>query len=324
MGKSQNRSAMSACLGLRSARTRFGVLLVGLMGANACAQGVAPAGSQAAQPMSAWELALRSSTVHVAAHEELRGVVINRDFGRIAGGLDLALRRDVGRQHWHLSHASVDGPIAYRGFSQIGLPIATTTQLQRDRWQVGWDWRLLGGSSAAAQPGWQLAAGLRWEAERLDRFIYPSVAALGLKETLHERRVGASVRAGFERAGQDRVTGARSTAVWWAPVVPVAAHAQLQRFQTRRSRLDVNTFGIYDPLALALPASTHWRSEWGLDWSLAPQVRVQLRVGQQTLRPSAGGPVVATSQGQPVANITYPGAQIWLRDVGLGLSWRFE
>lgn len=154
------------------------------------------------------------------------GSILNQEEGWLSG-IAIGMGTDGARGRWTLQAGYERGEPGYRGVSQAGASLNSTTELQVRRLGLRW------------APPWQarvLAVTLDGYAElthqRIDRAIQPTAQSLALRERMDTTwlRGGAMLHAPFAQA--------------WS----VQAHAQLA--WPLAQRLGVDTSGIYDPFTL--------------------------------------------------------------------------
>jgi hypothetical protein len=236
-----------------------------------------------------------------AAAERLGRTVLNREQGRLAGGR-VALRRGFGfGEVGGEVRAEVEqarGEVAYTGFTQFGIPLATSTRLRIDRQAVG----------VAVPRGVSLGFGeLGFDAAlehlRVDREITATPRTGALRERL---------RLGVARVG----------ALWSAPGPgPARLELALHWRQPWSSRLRVDTAGVFDPYRLR-PDRAGWAAaEVAGRWPLGAGVALDAGFGFEQPRFGASPSVVVTRGGRPAAVSSYPGSRQTWRRFALGLDF---
>lgn len=215
------------------------------------------------------------------------GAVLNREQGRLPA---LTGAAQWGSDLWW---GRVGGVVArhdvrYEGMTQAAIPITTQTRLA---WQ---HLDLRGGVNlnvANGSVGIRPFAGLRQV--RVERDITAAALSLPLRETLHltQAQLGAEL--------------------WWhPPAVPgIAFSAGAQYVRDLRSRLDVMSYGLFDPITLRPAHGAAWQSQMAVHWRVAPGWTLGVQRETQRLRPGASPSAVWTQQGQPAAGVRYPGSE---------------
>ncbi len=211
------------------------------------------------------------------------GFVLNRDRGTLRGptlraGADAAgLRLGAEASQWR-------GTPGYEGFTQIGLPLATGTQLR---------WRRAALSVEPAEP-WS-AAGLLWRpglalaTQQIRRAILASPISSAATETLHRQSAAASLA--LERPLGAVTLGAGAWAAW-----PL------------RQRLDVDTFGVLDRYDLEPDGGKAGALTLSIGARLAPGWAILVHAAREVHEFGASAAVLVTRGGQPAAVSTYPGS----------------
>lgn len=266
------------------------LLLAPLMGASCAAQA---------------DVSLRTElgTGHYHAVERSpAGAVINTE----SGSLPLLTVGARWRQApWFAEMEATSGAntIAYDGFTQLGLPLQTQTRLHLGQWAAWAGYALA--DTAAGQ--FSVVAGLAQQ--RLDRDILPGLGSLPLRETLDTTRLVAGVR-------------------WRSPSLqafgrPVALNAAFDALPALRSRLAVDSYGLYDPVTLAPGRGIDWHLQLRGDIQVTPQASLWLGLGYQSFKPGASATAIWTRNGVPAVTVRYPGSKQVLRTVTVGAEWRF-
>lgn len=193
--------------------------------------------------------------------------------------------------------------VAYQGFTQIGIPLATTTALAiaQSGLQGGRRWRSTGSTQ------WQVSGGL--ERLQIQRHILPALGSSPLREVLTTTRAVASVA-----VEQDLLA---------ALGAPIVLSAGLDVMPTVRSRLDVDSFGVFDPITLQPAHSTDWRVKLKTALAMSRQATLWLGYTHESLQPGGSSLEVWTRGGVPTAGVRYPGSQQSLRTLSMGLSLVF-
>lgn len=228
------------------------------------------------------------------------GATLNSEAGRLPSVTALGAWR---RQAWQLrlSHQIARGELAYQGYTQMGIPLATNSQLvvNKSAVQVGREWAVNDCNDIV------LLAGL--ERLSVDRNILPAMASLPLREKLS--LVQAAIGLQWAHAGSVRRG--------WSWDAGAFALAGLQ------SRLQVDSYGLYDTVTLQPARAVDWRAEAGLLYRWSPQVAASLRLGHETATPGASSQDIWYRAGIPAAGVRYPGSRQSLTTLQAGFTWTF-
>lgn len=229
------------------------------------------------------------------ARERIGGVVLNEDSGDLSGGA-LALTATWEPMTWRLSARSLQGGIAYRGFTQLGLPLQTQTDL---RWLHLHGWV---GSTHRMQTtvgSFGIAAGAGQL--MVKRAIRATARSLPVTETLRLQLVSAG--------GDWRLPLSRGGLL----------HGQLRWHHAFARSLAVDTGTVLDPYDLE-PRNGNWASIGaGLQWPLAAGVNLTVSLEHDALRVAAAPARVVYRQGQLAGFSSYPGSRQRLQTIGIGL-----
>lgn len=253
-------------------------------------------------PLSAAGLTLGGGPVGARydSVERLDGVVtLNREQGRLRGAA-LSASAEAGPVTVELHGERLSGTLGYDGFTQLGLPLQTTTRLVRSGGGLA-----LAPARAFALGALALRPALVAQTLRIERAIQPTATTSALTETLQRHALGLRVAAEV-------------------PVGPWVLGATLGAAWPLSQRLAVNSFGVLDAFTLhpdggdrrALQGQAVWHM--GQGWSLvAEAARESDRIG-------ASAAVLATRGGAPAALALYPGSRQWTTRAGLGIrhAWR--
>jgi len=226
------------------------------------------------------------------------GTVLNREEGWL-NGIAIGIGTDSTQGRWTLQAGYERGEPGYRGVSQTGDPLSTTTELRVRRlalrWAPPWQARVqsvtLGGYAEVAH-------------QRIDRAIQPTAQSLALREWMDTTwlRGGVMLHVPMNQA--------------WS----VQADAQLA--WPLAQRLGVDASGIYDPFGLTPQRRVSNQIGAGLAWRATPRLQVELwatadywRFGRSTSRP-------VTRDGETAGTAEYPGSRQSLHGLRLRLeSW---
>lgn len=227
------------------------------------------------------------------------GVVLNREQGHLAG-LQLEAGADVGGGRWTLQGQYAEGSPDYAGFSQIGLPLRTVTDLRLS--SLGLQWAPMAGlplQSATLRPWIGLLH------RRIDRHIRPSRRSLALNEQLDLTLVQGALE-----------LNAPLGTAW-------TAQFQATLDWPLHQRLDVDTGGVYDALRLDLAARASYELRVRLAYKLTGGWQVALQLSYAELRIGSADARVLTRGGVPAGLADYPGSHQRLSGGGLVIahSW---
>ena len=275
------------------------LLLWGVVVQGVCAQAAADV---AISPDFTLGLAL-GQTQYRATERNALGNVTNQESGSLPRAM-VTGRWQHGEWFAEAALSVARHDVAYQGFTQIGIPLTTTTALAMTQsgLQGGRRWR----SSSSAQ--WQVSSGL--ERLQIQRHILPGLGSSPLREVLTTTRAMASVA-----VQQDL------PATWVS--APVALSVGLDVMPALRSRLDVDSFGVFDPITLQPARSTDWRVKLKTELALSRQASLWLGYMHESLQPGGSSLEVWTRGGVPTAGVRYPGSQQSLRTLSMGLSLGF-
>lgn len=257
----------------------------------------------AALPAHAIEvgLAWQPFTTSYDAEERFDGgALANAERGRLRGQALEATAEDA---DWRLTlrAARRHGAVAYDGRSQIGFPVATTTQLR------GHEERLEGRWWLARGDGWRAGLDGALGQRMLLRDIQPSFFASALTETLRQSTAGVGA------------------ALEWRPFEALTLELRAGADRALHTRLDADLHGAGDPARLyPAPRWSPWR-ELRAAWTLSPRVAIELRASRLDWHPGGSAPVDYRIDGQPTGStLRYPGSHQVLDELGLGLrlNWR--
>jgi hypothetical protein len=249
-----------------------------------------------APPSFQW--AAQASEAHYRAAETTSGSTLDREQGELRGG-QLEIKGEAG---WTSGWAEVDsmaGKPAYQGQTQIGIPLSTQTRLSLT------DIRFAAGPAAIS-----LSAGDRvWlqvgmQQVRIGRNILATPQTGALEETLQSR--SWLVRSEWQHAFAGH------------PALRLDGSAHYASPQSQS--LQVNTFGVFDPLVLH-PASGHeWAVDGGFSYEFPAGWRLRWGASYTQMRFGSSAAQLATRGGIPAAVASYPGSQQSVARIGLTVS----
>lgn len=223
------------------------------------------------------------------------GFTLNREQGRLDGiAMELASTGRVG--HWTLRVAQEQGELSYDGFSQLGIPILTTTELRARSLVLGWQPAQLHAGATTITGGFEFAH------QRIDREIQPGPLSQALTEILDATWVRGTVGAGWPFHAN------------WS----LQARAALAWSVARR--LEVNTFGTYDRFTLTPRPRLSYRIGVGVEWRASAQLRAGLWAGREEWRFGRSAVRDVRRDAVVVGSAEYPGS----RQILDGLTLRME
>jgi hypothetical protein len=237
-------------------------------------------------------LQVGAGTVRYVAEEPApSGGLLNREEGELASR-SLGLLQRGGDWAWHVTHRQDSGTVEYRGRTQLGLPLRTSTDLGREEFTLGGEhaWPL-------SDVGLQFAFGTGVEQLRTRRHIRSTPLTGELIETLRTRQW---------------VLAARATHALSLDGRPLRLGASLQAERPWSQRLRVDSSGLLFS-ALELRPASRWGGRLGVHaaWALGSGLEIGAHIEQQVYRPGA-----ATG-----STAIYPGSVQKLRAFAALLSW---
>jgi hypothetical protein len=212
-------------------------------------------------------------------------------------------------QGWALQgrYSRAKNDVAYQGYTQIGIPLNTITQLAVHQ------------TDARLSYAWPVSSTLSWHPSmglshvRVDRSIQPALGSLPLQEVLDSTRLIAGLSLQHRWSGPEAVGTLR----------PVQLLAGVEVLSAVRNRLKVNSFGQFDPITLTPARQTDWRWHAKAQWSLTPRATVSLGVEHERLQPGSSSVEAWRRNGVAVTGVRYPGSQQTLQAWTLGVVWQF-
>lgn len=223
------------------------------------------------------------------------GTVLNRENGRLDGAA-VALAAPLFGLGWEATASRRGGTVAYDGFTQIGIPLATRTRLRIER--VG----LSATAPARLNLGpAQVGATAGIELERIGRAIGATGFSLPVTELLRSTRLVLGVDARLP-LGRGVELGLEARA--------------LEPFE---QRLKVVTFGELDDFTLAPRRRTGGTLALTLEAALAPGWRLQAAYRAERLRFGSAPAVTITQGGQFAGFSSYPGSHQRLDTLQIGV-----
>jgi hypothetical protein len=227
------------------------------------------------------------------------GSVLNREQGWL-NGIAVGIGVQGARGGWTLQAGYERGEPHYRGVTQTGIPLNTTTELRVRRLALRW------------APPWQArihAMVLDGYAElahqRVDRAIQPTAQSLRLREWMD-------------------TTWLRSGAMLHVPLNQAwSVHADAQIAWPLQQRLDVDASGLYDPFSLTPRRRISNQISAGLAWHATPQLRVEMWATGDYWRFGPSSPRPISRGGENAGTAAYPGSRQSLHGVRLRLEASF-
>jgi hypothetical protein len=241
--------------------------------------------------------------MHYRAREtNALGFVTNKESGRLPSQA-LALRWSRSGWYAQLAVQRAASDVLYQGYTQIGLPLTTTTELALSQWQLqaGWQWQ--------GPHGQHLQLGSGFSQSRIDRNILPGLGSLPLRETLNTRQ--------WLLAAEWQETWA---AAWPRPLT-LSLSGQV--LPTLKQTLDVDSYGIYDTIRLSNAHGTDWALGAKGKLAITPQAQATLQWTYQSIHPRASGLEVWRKNSAPAATVRYPGSRQSARHVAVGMDFSF-
>jgi hypothetical protein len=227
----------------------------------------------------------------------ISGAVLNRELGNMPM-LSLGIQETRGPWFVRLTQDTAGDDVVYQGSSQIGFPIITKTKLRWSEWAVraGHGWAVSDTSVVTMSTGIGKLS--------IDRHILPSLGSLGLQEQLDTWRASLAANLQLRPAK--------------APLMPAQITMGVEALPALRTRLQVNSFGLYDAVTLAPGRSVDWRTHVQAQWDVAPGNQFWLQIGHASYKPTRSDIQVWTRGGVPAATVTYPGSQQQLSNLRMG------
>lgn len=193
--------------------------------------------------------------------------------------------------------------IPYAGFTQIGFPLSTRTDLNATGWQLrtGQTWSVLQRSAVS------LSLGL--DSMQMDRNILPAPFASPLREKLDSTRalLGAEFKTELP------------TPMNW----PLIVSAGVDVMRAVDQRLSVNSYGIYDLITLNPTPGTDLRARFKLSLAPSSSSRLWLAFEREEFNPGSTTFQTWAKNGVPAALVRYPGSHQTMQSISVGASWQF-
>jgi hypothetical protein len=227
------------------------------------------------------------------------GAVINRERGHLPF-IQLGLRYTLSDSYFiDTSVRYADQKIRYDGFTQIGIPITTQTQLAWHQATVNLGYRLRWSDRQSLE--YSIGIGQR----RLDRDIRPTLGSLPLREIMSTSQLNLSAR-WHQQLG---------TQTQW--------HAGIAVQPSLRQNLRVDSYGIFDPITLQLSKHLDSRLFAGFTHSFSTTWRVRGELGMDRIQPEASSTEIWRKNGVPSASVRYPGSKQKSLDLRFEVSTSF-
>ncbi|MEJ2793931.1 hypothetical protein WAE56_10965 [Iodobacter sp. LRB] len=240
------------------------------------------------------------ATLHYQAEEHNQiGTVINQESGHLPQ-FEISMQAKEAPWLIKIDYSRAEGDVNYQGYTQMGIPLTTRTELNIESWQalLGYQWQV------ADQQQITLGAGLN--GLQIDRHILPALGSLPLNETLNSQRFVLSL-----------------SWQWQMDALPVALNTQLDILPQHQNRLTVDTQGLYDTIELDTDQHTDWR--WALDaeWRCTPNARLGIGLAYQSYQPGSSQQGILKRNGLAAATVRYPGSDQRLLVLKSFFSWHF-
>ncbi|MEQ1533264.1 MAG: hypothetical protein HOO97_07060 [Sideroxydans sp.] len=230
------------------------------------------------------------------------GALLNSEEGSLPV---LRMNATATREDWMLEAACwrSEGLIPYVGMTQIGFPVLTFTQLKILNAQLAlskvvirnehFTYALIGGFGHT----------------QVSRNIFPSANSLPLHETLDitQARIGSTVQLPILNVAQS----------------PLIFSIEATALPAVRNRLEVNTFGLYDPITLKPGLKIDWSVKATLDFQPSSVLNVWAYAERQSLTPSSTPYQIWTQGGVAVTAVRYPGSKQFMNHVVMGIGVQF-
>jgi hypothetical protein len=253
----------------------------------------------------------RGTTQYRSTERNAVGTVTNEETGRLPQ-LALSGRWQQGAWFADTSASIARNDVTYQGFTQIGLPLRTRTALAIAQGGVHAGHRWVSAAQTHSQTSWQWSGGM--ERLHIDRNILPGLGSLPLREVLTTTRAVAGV-AVAHRGSPQWVAGQSLTP---------SAKLGLDVLRGVQTHLDVDSFGLYDPITLHPANSTDWRVKLQAMLAVGPHLQFSLGLEHLSFRPGDSSLEVWNKAGVPAARVRYPGSRQSMQTLGAGVQWTFD
>jgi len=230
------------------------------------------------------------------------GALLNREDGNLPI-LRVGVSATQDEKFVELSAWQSEHLIPYLGFTQVGQPLITLTQLNIQSWQL----------RAGKTWGWyetsSLALFLGLENIQVDRNILPSLGSLPLREILDSTHavIGARAQVPLLNMAQR----------------PLVLSVEANLLPMLRNRLTVNSFGLYDVITIEPGQNIDWRTQLKLNYNPIASLRVWVSLQHQTLTPGSTPFQSWNQNGVPATQVRYPGSQQTLQCIMAGIGGIF-
>lgn len=249
----------------------------------------------AAASLNELSLSALAGGANYVAEEYRYGTLFNREAGRLSGP---SLRGRYANGLWRvgIEYRNLLGTIAYQGQNQLGIPIASQTDLNYSQFGISATYRL--GDTP-------LYTGIKIRSRSIDRRIHATPITQPLHETLRQLEWGPIV------------------GIKWKPSEKFFAVMQATVLATQRSVLSVDFLGSYDSGELTLPRNSSHDILLSLQHNISPSFALIAEIGDQRFTPARSSFSPLTINGMPVGIYNYPGStqNVLTFCVGVRMRW---
>jgi hypothetical protein len=250
-----------------------------------------------------WSVSAATGGMQYHAREtNAKGFVTNQENGRLPSH-ELTLRWTPSPWYAQLYLQRAASGVLYQGYTQIGLPLTTTTELALAQWQLQAGWQWLGPYEQ------QIRLGTGLSQSTIDRNILPSLGSLPLRETLRTRQW--LIAADWQKTW----SGA------WPKPVSLSVGGQL--LPTLKQTLDVDSYGIYDSIRLSNARGADWMLGAKGKLAITPQAQLTLQWNYRSIQPRSSSLEVWRKNSVPAATVRYPGSRQSANDVAIAMEILF-
>jgi hypothetical protein len=227
------------------------------------------------------------------------GTVINKESGQLP---QFGISVQAKEVPWliKIDFSRAQGEVDYQGYTQMGIPLATRTELSVSSWQalLAYQWQL--GDQQ------QIALGAGLNGLQIDRNILPTLGSFPLKEKLDSQRFVVSLLWQWQMADH-----------------PFALNSQLDILPQHKNRLMVDTQGLYDTIELDTDQHTDWRWVLDAEWRCTPNAKLGLGLAYQSYQPGSSSLGILKRNGLAAATVRYPGSEQRLLVLKSYFTWHF-
>ncbi len=220
------------------------------------------------------------------------GALADEEKGRLQG---LCLRAGVvtGANTLALRISQIDGLLEYRGSTQIGLPITTTTVLSLQ------DTALEYAHEIRTSGPWRGSAGIGAGVRQIDRDIQPTFFSGPLTENMTWQYARAGVQVGYQFNSRLELT------------------AQARGERGLRASLNVDYHGYGDPATLHPRPANGYELETAAVWRYTPRVAFSLSYALHDQQYGSTPYSAFLRNGIVAGQVRYPGSQQTMRIWGI-------